>query len=71
MSQDKISAEDRELLKQAEQKPAASEKPVTAPEKPVTRKRVEPKNAGQERGLLSPVQHDDDGWGDTPVQMRG
>jgi hypothetical protein len=23
------------------------------------------------RGPLSPEQHDDDGWGDTPVQMRG
>lgn len=25
----------------------------------------------QERGPLSPVQFDDDGWGDTPAQMRG
>lgn len=24
-----------------------------------------------ERGPMSPAQHDDDGWGDTPVQMRG
>ena len=24
-----------------------------------------------ERGTLSPAQFDDDGWGDTPVQMRG
>ncbi len=23
------------------------------------------------KGPLSPAQHDDDGWGDTPVQMRG
>jgi hypothetical protein len=23
-----------------------------------------------ERGPLSPAQHDDDGWGETPVQMR-
>jgi hypothetical protein len=24
-----------------------------------------------DRGPLSPAQHEDDGWGDTPVQMRG
>jgi hypothetical protein len=24
-----------------------------------------------ERGTISPAQHDDDGWGQTPVQMRG
>lgn len=24
-----------------------------------------------ERGPLSPAQYDDDGWGETPVQMRG
>lgn len=26
---------------------------------------------GDGRGILSPVQMDDDGWGDTPLQMRG
>jgi hypothetical protein len=31
----------------------------------------EPESKTAERGPLSPVQHDDDGWGDTPVQMRG
>jgi hypothetical protein len=25
----------------------------------------------EERGEMSPVQFDDDGWGDLPVQMRG
>ncbi len=24
-----------------------------------------------QRGPVTPVQHEDDGWGDTPVQMRG
>lgn len=24
-----------------------------------------------ERGTLSPAQYEDDGWGDTPIQMRG
>lgn len=27
--------------------------------------------AAPERGPFSPVQHDDDGWGGIPVQMRG
>lgn len=31
----------------------------------------EDKDKDQERGPLSPAQFDDDGWGDTPVQMRG
>lgn len=39
------------------------------------RKKVDTKdgteNAGEVRGPLTPEQFDDDGWGDTPVQMRG
>lgn len=27
--------------------------------------------ASPERGPHTPAQYDDDGWGDTPVQMRG
>jgi hypothetical protein len=30
-----------------------------------------PTEATTQRGPLSPAQHEDDGWGDTPVQMRG
>jgi hypothetical protein len=39
------------------------------------RKKAEPEPVEapkvDERGPLSPAQHEDDGWGDTPVQMRG
>lgn len=43
--------------------------------KKTARKKAETKddteNAGEVRGTLTPEQFDDDGWGDTPVQMRG
>ncbi len=42
------------------------------PRKP--RKKAESKDAedaGEVRGTMTPVQYDDDGWGNVPIQMRG
>lgn len=79
----RLTADEKRLLAENESKtasrPADDTKPLDgdAP--------VDPKSAPQEketpaaglapatgdRGPNTPVQHDDDGWGDTPVQMRG
>lgn len=32
---------------------------------------AKPEDGESKRGTQSPAQYDDDGWGDTPVQMRG
>jgi hypothetical protein len=48
-----------------------SEEPVATPAPAPERSEVTTLSADSKRGPLSPAQHDDDGWGDTPVQMRG
>lgn len=60
-----LTAEEQRLLARAQPDPEPRRRPRR--EEPVEA----PKDAGQPRGPLTTAQHDDDGWGDIPVQMRG
>lgn len=64
MSED-LTPEEKALLESATEAPAAARKPRKAPP-------VETPAPVADRGPVTPAQWlDDDGWGDTPVQMRG
>lgn len=56
----------------SEQKPSLRSRrtkdEVDAPQDEATQ---DAKSGTPERGTFSPAQHDDDGWGGLPVQMRG
>ncbi len=72
MSEEKplFSDEERKILDgpvaSPDARPAGKQRTRKSEDKP-----AEQTEKPAERGPLSPVQHDDDGWGDTPVQMRG
>lgn len=64
--------EPMERLKAERQKRARKDEAPdkdAAPDKAVADK--DEKASQSAKGPLSPAQFDDDGWGDTPVQMRG
>lgn len=52
-----------------------ADRPADEVPKKTARKKTDTKDdtedAGEVRGTMTPVQYDDDGWGNVPIQMRG
>ncbi len=62
-----LTPEERHLLANN----AEADPPPQAARRPARKTTASGIGGSQERGQLTPAQYDDDGWGNTPVQMRG
>ncbi len=75
--QQKLSPEELDLLKDSgpsgptPPKTKVEDQPKAEPFKEQPKDEANASEGEEARGDQSPAQYDDDGWGNTPVQMRG